>query len=74
MDGEIKAGSAVKTLHLSKAIYGRVDFIKKGIAYCKGRTQPGKPSGRFRARLENLDLIPEVDLAPEDRLPAESEA
>jgi hypothetical protein len=67
LEGEIKAGDAVKTLHLKHAVYGRVDFISKGYAYIKGRTQPGKSLQRVKASVENLDRVTEDELAPEDR-------
>jgi hypothetical protein len=71
--GEIKVGDAVKTLHLSKAVYGRVQETpthtrRKGYWYIKGRTQPGAQTQRVAVHKENLDLIPEGELAPEDRL------
>lgn len=67
MDGEIVEGSAVKTLHFKQAVYGRVMSLTGGMALVWGRTQPGKPTEKFKASVENLDLIPEEELAPEDR-------
>lgn len=70
---EIEKGSPVKTLHLSKAVFGRVQEIiqKRGhqtrIAVVFGRTQPGANLQRLRANVENLELVAETDLAEEDR-------
>lgn len=72
LDGKIKEGDAVKTLHYKVAVYGRVDFIdRKGFVYMKGRTQPGKPQTRHKVHPENLAKITEDELAPEDRVGGE---
>lgn len=71
--GEIKPGDAVKTLNRTRAIYGRVldETPKKsrrlGYWIVEGRTQPGAKAERFTVHKENLDRIPEEELAPEDR-------
>jgi hypothetical protein len=80
MDGKIVTGSAVKTLNRSKAVYGRVKGFKckrgrprYSIAIIRGRTQPGAPTQTLEVSVEDLDLIPEGELAPEDRLDANAD-
>lgn len=68
MTGEIKTGSPVKTLHFTRAVYGRVIRMERKHAFVVGRTQPGAGVQRFKAHIENLDLVTEDDLAPEDRI------
>lgn len=68
LPGEIKVGDAVRTLNRKQAVYGRVTFInKKKVATVKGRTQPGAPVQSVDAHVENLDLISDDELCPEDR-------
>jgi hypothetical protein len=72
--GRIQEGDAVKTLNRKKAVYGRVvgfrkrrTFSRYSIAIVKGRTQPGADEQTLEVHVEDLDLIREGELAPEDR-------
>lgn len=68
LTGEITAGAAVRTLNRKATVYGRVRSInKKRLAVVEGRTQPGALSQLYVVHVENLDLITEDELCPEDR-------
>lgn len=71
LTGEIKVGDAVKTLNRTRAIYGRVGLVdrRKKVAVVEGRTQPGAVKRTFTSSLEDLELISDAELCPEDRRP-----
>jgi hypothetical protein len=66
--GEIGVGDYVKTLHLAKAVYGKVTGTRrKGrVLVVLGRTQPGAPLVTREASPENLDLHFKAGTLPED--------
>lgn len=68
LTGPIVVGSCVRTLNRKQAVYGRVMSInKKKVAVVYGRHQPGALAQNYAVHVENLDLISEDELCPEDR-------
>lgn len=68
MSGKIEVGDYVKTLHLTKAVYGKVTGTRrKGkVLILRGRTQPGAPLVTRETSPENLELHFRAGTLPED--------